>query len=53
MCRRRNPFFRRIGWAIIILGMLVFFAIVFPQVFWWLLLAAALIGVGFIIIRCY
>lgn len=48
----RNPFTRRIGCLIVLLGLFVLLALVLPTTFWWLMLAGLLIYVGIWVIRC-
>lgn len=48
--RRRRPRF----WALtaIALGLIIMLAVLLPGEFWWLLLAAALVGLGIWMLRC-
>ncbi len=45
---------RRCVWAFtaIALGLLILMGVLLPGVFWWLLLAAALIALGIWLLRC-
>ena len=45
---------RRYVWAItaISLGLLILLGVLLPGVFWWLLLAAALLALGIWLLRC-
>lgn len=45
---------RRCVWAFtaIALGLLILMGVLLPSVFWWLLLAAALLALGIWLLRC-
>lgn len=45
---------RRCMWAVsaISTGLLILLAVLLPGVFWWLLLAGVLIGIGIWLMRC-
>ncbi|MEG0777637.1 MAG: hypothetical protein RR147_00730 [Oscillospiraceae bacterium] len=52
MRRNRGSRSSRIGCFTVILGIFVLLALILPPGFWWFVLGAVLIWIGFWVIRC-